>query len=85
MQVLQLQSLTRFEIEELVDVSEILLVQLIVVGERYLPFTPCDIITEIPINRVVSLLNLLLTLDILAAAERLQTRLPELNVADFAR
>ena len=58
MQVFQLERVTPFQIQELVDIAQILLVQLAVVGERYLPLGPSYVVGKVSVHGVVGVLDL---------------------------
>ena len=89
----ELECFPLLQVQKLVNVAQVLLCELVVVGESHLPLTPGHIIAQISINRVVSLFDLFLTLGgsslfirslLTVTAERLEAGFAELEITNLS-
>ena len=89
----ELECFPLLQVQKLVNVAQVLLCELVVVGESHLPLTPGHIIAQISINRVVSLFDLFFTLGgsslfirslISVTAERLEAGFAELEITNLS-
>ena len=89
----ELECFPLLQVQKLVNVAQVLLRELVVVGESHLPLTPGHIIAQISINRVVSLFYLFLTLGgsslfirflLSVTAERLEAGFAELEITNLS-
>ena len=89
----ELECFPLLQVQKLVNVAQVLLCELVVVGESHLPLTPGHIIAQISINRVVSLFDLFFTLCgsslfirslLTVTAERLEAGFAELEITNLS-
>ena len=84
-QVLKFEGGATLEVEELVHVTEVLLVQLVIVDQSDLPLTPSYVIGKITIHSVVSPLDLRLRGHLLCRQPRLNRGMEFCEADDTAQ